>query len=226
MVQRRKELTPMDLLKGAASQLGPLGANLAVGLQRTSQEVGPAIRQLSAVAKRELESARAVGPTTPIATGSFLQGIDQQLLQQRPIGTPQIIDRQDAISGRSEHDLQGYVKEAMRAMPIGTDTSVEPKVTVVPRAQFHAMTGHPSPAITTGRNNMMVSDELFDLSPKQRREVVGHEVYHALRHFDVYGRNRGVPPHWAEREAATFAGQFEPEGQAMNRQQFSGLPQK
>ena len=226
MVQRRKELTPMDLLKGAASQLGPFGANLAVGLQKTSQQVGPVIRQLSQSAKRELESARAVEPSRPSPIGSFLKGIDQQILQQRPIGTPHIVDKQDVISDRSENELQRYVKEAMRAMPIGTDTSVEPKVTVVPRAQFHAMTGHPSPAITTGRNKIMVSDELFDLSPKQRAEIVKHESLHALKHHDVYGRYIGPPPHWAEQEATRFAGSLEPEGAAMNRQQLAGLPQR
>jgi hypothetical protein len=226
MVQRRKELTPMDLLKGAASQLGPFGANLAVGLQKTSTQVGPAIRQLSAITKRQLEAARPIEPTRPTPTGPFLKGIDQQIMRERPIGTPRILDPQDAIPKRSENELQRYVKEAMRAMPIGTDTSVEPTVTVIPRTKFHAMTGHPSPARTTGRNSIEVSDELFDLAPKQRREIVGHEVLHALKHFDVYGRMVGPPPHWAEQEANTFAGSFEPEGQAANRVQFSGLPQR
>jgi len=244
MVQRRRELTPMDLLKGAASQLGPFGANLAVGLQKTSVQVGPAVRQLSALAKRELEATRSVEPTSPgpplrglgtkglVPIGAGLRQIEQEILQQRPIGTPQIIDRQDAISGRSEGELQRYVKEALRAMPIGTDTSVDPQVTVLPRNMFHQrlvqMGGNAiSPAVTEGKDHILVSDELFDLSPKERRAIVAHEVYHSRKHGDFMGKARyAANPPWAEREAHEFERQVEPEGSAAANARYARLAQQ
>ncbi len=230
MVQRRRELTPMDLLKGAASQLGPFGASLAVGLQKTSTQVGPAVRQLSAMAKRELEAARPVEPTKPVPTGPFLQGIDRQVMRQRPIGTPQIIDKHDLFTARQENNLQKYVKAAMGRMPIGTDTGIEPTVTVVPRTEFHqrvaAMGGDEiSPAITTGRNSIIVSDELLDLTEKERRAVLHHETYHALRHWDRSGR-RLTTPDVEEREAMNFENQYEPEGANAARSRFSAIAQQ
>jgi len=212
MVQRRKELTPMDLLKVATRQLGPLGINLAKGIDVASKQTAPLLRGL--------------GTKGLVPIGAGLRQIEREILQQRPIGIPQIIDKQDVISTGSENELQGYVKDALRAMPVGTDTSVEPKVNVVPRDQFHAMTRHASPATTTGRNNMMVSDELFDLTPKQRRGMIAHETWHALKHFDVYGRYVGPPPQWAEQEAGQFERQVEPEGSRQNAQQFAHLRQQ
>lgn len=228
-ITRRKELTPFDVArsvsKGIGSlRLGSFGINLARGLDTGSKQLGPHISRMMASARQQASAGpMPTGPPVPIGQG--LDQFDQQVLQQRQIGTPQIVDKQDVISGRKEDELARYVKEAMRAMPIGTDTSVEPEVTVVPRTQFHAMTGHPSPARTLGRNRIEVSDELFDLSPKQRRGIVGHEVWHALKQFDVWGRDvhrgRGLPQEWAERDAAQFENTFEPQGAQQNAQHFS-----
>jgi len=224
--QRRRELTPLDLLKGAARQLGPFGVNLTVGLQKTSTQVGPAVRQLSTMTKRRPEAARPIKPTSPspllrglgtkglVPVGAGLRQIDREILQQRTIGTPQIIDKQDVLSGGKENELRKYVKEAMGAMPIGTDTASVPEVIVMPRNQFDAtvppqMKGRTT-ARTVGPNRIEVSEQIFDLAPKHRAWAMKHEAYHARKHFGSGGWL--LPQEGRESEANRFANSIEPEG--------------
>ena len=252
-ISQRKLLTPMDLIRGASGHLGQFGSNLAQGLQVTSKQVGPALRKSMASVRVQPGPISVQGPPAgppvpsnmeplpcptcptpgpsmssrepmrPVPTGPGLGQIDKQILKERIIGTPQIVDKDDVISGRQEGELQRAVKDAMRHMPIGTDTSVEPIVTVVPRAQFHNQFGR-TPAATTGRRNILVSDELWDLPPKERKAIVAHETLHALKHFNVYDQQVGPPPEWAEREADQLADTVEPEGSKAARRRYPTGP--
>lgn len=229
--QQPRRGTPGDLVRWVGRHAGRFGSNLAKGLEATSKSTLslPRIQHRGASQPRTPEIIEAEMVTPPI--GAMQEQVEQEIRQTRPIGLPHIVDKEDVISPSQEGDLQKYVKEAMQHMPIGTDTSVEPTVTVVPRDQFktHMQTRgapHPNiPAMTPSKNQIIVSDALFDMSEKERRAIMLHEAYHAFRGHAEAQAQAGHPLDWTEREARDFEASLEPEGShAAVQRLFGGTP--
>lgn len=224
--QQRRGVSVGDVARVGLRHVGAFRSNLATGLSKAQIQIQSRPEKPS---QAPLIKAELVEPAIP-PIGAMQNVIDTEIMRDRPLGLPHIIDKEDVITPKQEKNLQDYVREAMGAMPVGTDTSVEPIITVVPRDQFRGhlvATGSPhpqSPAMTTSRNQILVSDALFDMSEDERRAVVLHESLHALRgHAELISQGQ-MHPSWAEKEASEFETRLEPEGHRKVGERLFGHP--